>query len=68
MYMKLGPVTKLGKRNKIPSKNFDNDVILENYDVIAIFPIYAKFGATRKPDSRRIVYKTYIFINTNLLS
>ena len=38
-----------------------------NCDVI-IFPIYEQFGAMRKPDSGCIVYKTYIFINSNLLS
>ena len=35
--MKLGPVTKLDKRNKTTSKNFEIDVILENCDVIVIF-------------------------------
>ena len=35
--MKLGPVTKLDKRNKTTSKKFDADVMSENYDVIAIF-------------------------------
>ena len=40
----------------------------ENCDVIAIFPIYSQFGATWKPDFRRTVYKTYIFINSNFLS
>ena len=38
----------------------------ENCDVIVIFPIYGQFGAIRKPDSVRIVWKTYI--NSNLLS
>ena len=66
--MKLGSLTKLGKRNKITSKEFDDDVILENCDVIAIFPIYGKFGAIRKPDSGRIICKTYLSINSNLLS
>ena len=37
-------------------------------DVIVIFSIYDQFGAIRKPDSGRIAYKTYIFINSNLLS
>ena len=27
----------------------------ENYDVIAIFPIYGQFGAMQKSDSERIV-------------
>ena len=40
----------------------------ENCDVIAIFPIYDQFGAIWKLDSGRIVCKTYIFINSNLLS
>ena len=40
----------------------------ENCDVFAIFPIYGQFEAIRKPDSRCIVCKTYIFINSNLLS
>ena len=39
-----------------------------NCDVIAIFPIYNQFGAIWKPDSGRIVCKTYIFTNSNLLS
>ena len=64
--MKLGPVTKLDKRNKTTSKKFDDDVMSENCDVIVIFPIYGQFGAIRKPDSGRIVCKTYIFINSNL--
>ena len=66
--MKLGPVTKLDKRNKTTSKKFDDDVMSENCDVIVIFPIYGQFGAIRKPDSGRIVCKTYIFINSNLFS
>ena len=40
----------------------------ENYDVIAIFPIFGYFGEIRKPDSGRTVRKTYFFINSNLLS
>ena len=66
--MKLGPVTKLDKRNKTTSKKFDDNVMSENCDVIAIFPIYGQFGAIRKPDSGRIVCRTYIFLNSNLLS
>ena len=66
--MKLGPVPKLDKRNKTTSKKFDDNVMSENCDVIAIFPIYGQFGAIRKPDSGRIVCRTYIFLNSNLLS
>ena len=39
-----------------------------NCDVIVIFPIYGEFGGIWKPDSRRIVCKTYIFNNSNILS
>ena len=66
--MKLGPVTKLDKRNKKTSKKFDDDVMSENYDVIFIFLIFGQFGAIRKPDSGCIVCETYVFINSNLLS
>ena len=66
--MKLVSETKLDKRNKTTSKTFDDDVILESCDVIAIFPISSQFGAIWKPDSGRIFCKTYIFINDNLLS
>ena len=66
--MNLGPVTKLDKSNKTTSKTFDDDVMLENYDIIVIFPFYDEFGAIRKPDFGRIVCKIYVFINSNLLS
>ena len=42
--MKLGPVTKLDKRNKTTSKKID-------IDVIVIFRIFGQFGAVRRPDS-----------------
>ena len=35
--MKLGPVTKLDKRNKTVSKHFEDDVTSANYDAI-VFP------------------------------
>ena len=38
--MKLRPVTKLGKRNKTMSKNFDDDIMSKNYDVIVILWIF----------------------------
>ena len=66
--MKLGPVAKPGKGSKGTSKKIDDDVMSKNCGVIYIFPIYDQFGAIRKPDSGRIVCKTYIFINSNLLS
>ena len=66
--MKPAPVTKLDKKKKIPLKKIDDNIMLENYDVIVIFPIYGQFGAIRKVDSGGIVYEKYIFINSSLLS
>ena len=54
--MKLGPVTKLDKRNKTRQK------------IWRWRHVYGQFRAIRKPDSGRVVCKTYIFINSNLLS
>ena len=59
--MKLGPVNKLDK--KIWRRRH-----AVNCDVIVIFPIYSLFGAIQKLDFGRIFCKTYIFINSNLLS
>ena len=42
--------------------------MLEKCDVIVIFPIYGHFRAIQKLDSRCMICKTYIFINSNLLS
>ena len=61
--MKLGPVTKLKKSNKIRSKDFE-----ANSDVIVNFLIYNQFGAIRKPDSGSTACKAYLFISSNLLS
>ena len=66
--MKLGPVTKLDKRNKTTSKKFDVDVMSENCDVIVIFLIFGQFGAVQRPDSGHRVCKSYVFSNRNLLS
>ena len=66
--MKLEPETKLDKRNKTIPKKFDDNVMSKNCDVIVIFPICSQFGAIWKPDSRRVVCKTYIFINSKFLS
>ena len=46
--MRLGPVTKLDKRNTITSKKSDNDFMSANYDFIVIFPISDQFGAIEK--------------------
>ena len=56
--MKLGPVTKICKRNKTTSKKFGDDALSENCDVIVIFLIYGQLGAIWKPDSGLIVSKT----------
>ena len=49
--MKLGPVTKLDKRNKTMSKKIHNDVMPGNCDVIAIFLTNGRFGAIWIPDA-----------------
>ena len=71
--MKLGPVTKLDKRNKTTSKKkkkkkIDDGVMTKSCDIIAIFPVYSQFGAIWKPDSGWIVCKIYILIDNKLLS
>ena len=66
--MKLGPVTKLEKRNKATSKNFDYDVMSGNCDIIVIFYIFGQFRAVRRLDSRKGVCKSYDFSNSNFLS
>ena len=58
--MKLGPVTKLDKRITATSKNVDGEVMSKHCDIIVFFPIYGQFAVIRKPDSGRMVYKTYI--------
>ena len=66
--MKLGTVIKLDKRNVAASKKIYDDVISVICDFNVFFPIYRQSAAIWKPDSGRLVYKTYIFINKNLLS
>ena len=65
--VKLGPVTRLDKKNKTKSKKFYEDAMLASCDVIVIFPNYGQFAVMRKPDSGSIVCKTCIFITSNLL-
>ena len=66
--MKLGPVTKLDKRNKATSKKFDENIMSANCDFIVISPIYDQLGVIQSPDSGRVVSRTYIFINSIALS
>ena len=40
----------------------------EQIVTLSSFYNYGQFAAIRKSDSGRMVYKTYIFINSNLLS
>ena len=46
--MKLGPVTKLDKRNTATSKKIDDDVMSANCDVIVFCPMYGQFAAIWK--------------------
>ena len=64
--MKLWPdYTWQEKQNCV--KKFDDDAMSDNFDVINIIPVYSQLGAIWKPHSGRIVCKTYIFINSDLL-
>ena len=51
--MKPGPVTKLDKRNKITSKQFDDDIISANCDTTVIFQFMAnlELSGSRIPDA-----------------
>ena len=66
--MELGPVTKHDKRNTGMSKEIDDEVMSTIFDVIDVFSIYGQFGEIRIPDFGSMVFKTYIFINSNILS
>ena len=62
--MKLGPVTKLDKRNTATSRKFHDDVMLANLDVIIFVHIHGQ-SEIRKSDFGCMVYKTYILIKSN---
>ena len=64
--MKLGPVTKLDKRNKPTSKKFDDDVMSENCGAIVIFRIFGQFGVVQRSNSGHRVCRSYVFSNSNL--
>ena len=49
--MKLGPVTKLDKRNTVTSKKYNDGIMLVNCDVIVIFSIDVQFRAIQKLNS-----------------
>ena len=42
--MKVGPVTKLDKRNTETAKKIDDNYISVNINGIVFFPIYGQFG------------------------
>ena len=66
---KLGPVTELDIRNKKQrQKKIKDGVMSANCNAIVIFPIYGPFGAIGKQDLGCIACKTYVFINSGLLS
>ena len=65
--MKLKAVTKFDKRNNATLKKLNNDVMSVNWDVVVVFLIYGEFPAVWKPSSESMAWKTYIFINSNLL-
>ena len=52
--MKLGSLTKFGKRSTATPKRIDDYVMPTKCDVIVNFPIYDQFGAIRKPDFGRM--------------
>ena len=66
--MKAGPVIKLDKKIKQRQEKIHDDVMLKKCDVLFILPNGNQFGVIQKPDSSRILCKTYIFIKSNLLS
>ena len=68
IFMKLGSVTKLDKKNTTTSKTIGDDVKSIDDDVIAIFQIYDLFRAIQKLNSRHMVYNSYTLINRNFLS
>ena len=46
--MKLGPVTKLDKRDT--ANKIDDNFTWSNCEALVIFPNYGQFGAIRKPN------------------
>ena len=66
--MKRRSVTKLDNQNKVTLKKNWQWRHVRIFSRHCFFPIYGQFGAIWKPDSERMVYKTYILINNDLLS
>ena len=59
--MKLGPVTKLDKKNINTSKYFEDDVMSANYDVIVIFIIINLFKRLTA-NSSQLEQTKYVYI------
>ena len=66
--MKLEQQLNLTRERRQCQKKFNEDFVLVDFKIIVIFAIYDQFVPTRKPESGRIVCKSYIFIDSNLLS
>ena len=62
--MKLGPVTKLDKRNKITSKKFDDEVMSANCDVIVIFVFLTNLEQSggRIPDAESVNFSFSLIV------
>ena len=54
--MKFGPLINLTREIRKCQK-IDDDIMLVNYDVIFILPIYGRFGAIQKLDSGPLFLK-----------
>ena len=64
--MKLRPVSKLTRETWQHQKILTMKSCRLIVTAVFFFQVYGQIAAIWKPDSGRIVYKTYIFINNNL--
>ena len=64
--MKLGPLSKLGKRNTMTLRTFDNDFMTTNYDAIFILEIYGQFASIQKRHSGCIIHNPQFSLMTTL--
>ena len=65
--MKVGPVTKLYKKNKTTSKKLAMKSCLQTVTSWSFLSVYDQFWAIQELDSGRRV-SNYLFVNGNLLS
>ena len=65
--MKLGPVTKLDKRNTTTSKEFEVTSCRQIMTPASLFLIDGWFATLQNPDSEDMDYNSCIFINSNFL-